>query len=530
MRINKNIVLTALLGTFLLSSCDNGFDNMNVDPNKPEIAPTYTVFNAATKRLMDNSRDGWVSGRMVLPWMQYSSQRNYTEEDKYQYRITTGDQAWNNIYRSIHNFKKIIDFCTDPVLSLEMKEYGDLQSQIGVARVMMAYSYAELANYFGDVPYWSYGGMKNPNFQALDIDKYPQPKYLTQKEIFVDILKELKEAEAQIDADEGVFYSSFGSGDKIYEGQTDKWKKFANSLRLRIANQIKDVHPGAAAEIQDAIAKGVFTSNDDNAAQNYGASSLEGSPFWTAFFTGDKRTDFFINNQFVNLMKGESGNFGKDPRLTKFIAPLGTSKDQAAGGEYAETDDYSKYVGMPYGLPNDRLTANNAFAKLSMYSKQIFSPTYTEILMEYSEVEFILSEVNGWSQENYINGVRASLEKWKVEGSKAANYIAALPAANKENVITQKYVALFMQPQTAWVEYRRTGYPNGSILLLPGKTGYELDGKPYVFTPLVDGITDLPSRIAYPISEQTLNKTNWATAVQAYGGKDIITGKMWWMP
>lgn len=526
MNFNKNIVLTALLGTFILSSCDNGFDEMNSNPNNPEIVPTYTIFNSATKRLMDETRDEWVSGRMVLPWLQYSAQSNYVEEDKYQYRVSTGDQAWNNIYRSINNFKTIIALCEDPKTAPQMSQYGDLQAQIGAARIMMAYSFSELANYFGDVPYWSYGGKANTNFQGLDIDTYPQPIYTKQADIFKDVLNELKEAEAQI----GSTVTVFTKGDQIYQGNAALWKKFANSLRLKLANQVKDVLPTAQSDIQDAIAKGVFTSNSDNAAQAYGNSSIEGSPFWRAFFTGDNRTDFFINNQFVKLLKGESGTYGKDPRLTKFVAPLGTSKADAASGKYVETDDYSNYQGMPYGLPADRLSANNPFKNLSMYSKDIFSPTYGEILMEYAEVEFILSEVNGWSQANYEKGVQASMDKWGVSATKSAAYIAALPAANKENVITQKYVALFMQPQTAWVEYRRTGYPTGDILLLPGKTGYELDGTPYVFTPLVDGMTDVPSRIAYPLAEQTVNTNNWTEAVKAYGNTDRINGKLWWMP
>ncbi|WP_322970789.1 SusD/RagB family nutrient-binding outer membrane lipoprotein [Faecalibacter sp. LW9] len=532
MRINKNIILSALLGTFLLSSCDNGFEEMNVDPNNPEVVPTFTIFNAATKRLMDESRDGWVSGRMVLPWVQYSAQRNYVEEDKFLYRTTTGDQAWNQVYRSIHNFKTIIDLCTNPETSGEMANYGDLQSQIGVSRIMLAYSFAELANYFGDVPYWSYSDMDNPDFQALNIDKYPQPKYVSQEVIFKNILLELKEAEAQIDADAQVFVSQSNglNGDKIYDGDAAKWKKFANSLRLRIANQIKGVYPAAQAEIQDAIAKGVFTSNSDNAVQHYGNSTAEGSPFWAEFFGASPRNDFFINNQFVKLLKGETGSFGKDPRLKKMAAPFGTSKANVGSGNYSETDDYSKYQGMPYALPQSLLTANNSVNKLSPFSSNILKASYGEVLMEYAEVEFLLAENNGWAQANYLNGVQASLSKWGVSDSEIATYVAALPAANKENVLTQKYIALFMQPQTAWVEFRRTGYPNNTILLFPNAQTKDLNGTTYTFTSLVDGMTRMPSRIAYPLSEQTLNSSNWSEAVTTYGGQDKIDGKLWWMP
>lgn len=530
MRINKTIILSALLGSALLSSCDNGFEEMNISPNAPENAPTYTIFPIATKIFVDEMRDGWVSGRMLLPWVQYSAQRNYTEEDKYAYRTTTGDQAWNGTYKSLSNLKKVIDICNDPVLGPQQASYGDVDTQIAVARIMMAYEFLDLTNYFGDVPYWSLSGAKNPDFQALQIDTYAQPKYVKQEEIFKNLLQELKEAEAQIDETEDRVFTSPENkiGDQIYFGDASKWKKFANSLRLRIANQIKDVYPDAKAEITDAIAKGVFTSNDDNALQHYGTSAVEGSPFWYEFFVGN-RNDFYVNNQLIRLLKGQSGTYGIDPRLQKFAAPLGTSKANAGAGNYVETDDITKYQGIPYGLPSDRLASNNQVSKISPFSKTIFSADYSEVLMEYSEVEFLLSEANGWNQTNYVNGVIASMQKWGVDQAKIDAYVAKLPAASKEHVITQKYIALYMQPQTAWVEYRRTGYPNGSILLLPGQTGYEIDGTPYVFTPLVAGMTDLPSRIAYPLGEQTLNSANWNAAVSAYGGKDPINGKLWWM-
>ena len=531
MRINKTIILSALLGSALLSSCDNGFEEMNINPNAPESAPTYTIFPIATKIFVDEMRDGWVSGRMLLPWVQYSAQRNYTEEDKYAYRTTTGDQAWNGTYKSLSNLKKVIDICNDPVLGPQQASYGDVDTQIAVARIMMAYEFLDLTNYFGDVPYWSLSGAKNPDFQALQIDTYAQPKYVKQEVIFKNLLQELKEAEAQLNSKEkGLFTSPEGKeGDKIYNGDAALWKKFANSLRLRIANQIKDVYPDAKAEIADAIAKGVFTSNDDNALQHYGNTVKEGSPFWVKFFGDTPRNDFYVNNQFIKLLKGQSGNYGVDPRLQKYAAPLGTSKANAGTGNYTETDDITKYQGIPYGLPSTRLASNNQLARISPFPHAVLSPDYSEVLMEYSEVEFLLSENNGWSKSNYEAGVRASMEKWGVEKAKIDAYIAKLPAPSKENVITQKYIALYMQPQTAWVEYRRTGYPNGSILLLPGQTGYEIDGTPYVFTPLVAGMTDLPSRIAYPLGEQTLNSANWNAAVSAYGGKDPINGKLWWM-
>lgn len=535
MFLNKRILVASLLGISLLWSCDNNFDEINTDPDKPEAAPTYTVFSSATKRLMDETRDGWVSGRMVLPWVQYSAQRNYVEEDKYQYRPTTGTQAWNDIYRSLSNYKTIIDLCEDPNQGPLMEAYGELHNQIGVTRIMMAYAFLDLTNYFGAVPYWSYSGKSNPDFQALNINVYPQPVYASQEAIFKNLLIELEEAVNQLTTGD-VFVEPGGvSGDKIYGGDVESWKKFGNSLRLRIANMVKGKIPAEAnAAISQVITSGVyFTSNDDNATLHYINTSTGGSPFWAEYFVGG-RNDFFVNNQFVNFMKGETGGFGVDPRLFKYAAPKGTTKAQVGAGNYIESTDPADYQGMPYALPANRVSANNAFAKLSPFSKHILTATYAEVLMEYSEVEFILSELNGWSQTNYENGVRASMDKWGVDAEDINTFIATLPPANQENVLTQKYAAMFMQPQVSWADYRRTGYPKSPILLLPGQTGYELDGTPYVFTPLVNGMTDMPYRISYPVSEQSVNGSNWNAAASQYSGPsaglDAIDAKLWWMP
>jgi len=149
--------------------------------------------------------------------------------------------------------------------------------------------------------------------------------------------------------------------------------------------------------------------------------------------------------------------------------------------------------------------------------------------MEYSEVQFLLAEANGWSQTNYVNGVRASMQRWGVATANIDTYIASLPAASKENVLTQKYITLFMQPYEAWAEYRRTGYPN--TLLLPGQTGtlnVAAGGETtYIFTSLIAGLTDLPTRLFYPTSVQTLNTANYQAASAAIGGDKMNTKLIW---
>lgn len=527
---NKILIICVLgLGLLTIHSCTDRFEEINTNPNEPEVVPTNMIFNGATRYLMHYTRDGWWSARMTLPWMQYSGQRIYQEEDKYQYRESQTNNGWFYLYKTATDLKSIIDLCEDPDTMDEMSSYGNLDNQIAVSRIMLAYIFDQLATHFGDVPYWSYSN-DDPDFQALNIEENMQPKYAAQEKIFPDILNELKLAAAQINENEAVF----NSGDNIYYGEATKWKKFANSLRLRIANRIKDVYPDANAHISEAISDGVFTSNEDSAIQDFGTTSSEGSPFWQTFMVG-KRQDFVVGQSFVELLKGNKGDFGVDPRLPKMVAPIGYTGYEVENRDYQEADmeniDLDDYVGMPSGLPSGLVSANSENKLTSYASYHVLKADFGEVLMGYPEVEFILSEVNGWSQAEYEEGVRASMEKWGVDEDNINSYIASLPAADEENVITQKYIALFMQPQEAWNEYRRTGYPNGEVLLLPGDQGVDIFGESYQMTPLRSGnvtATDLPERVRYPQDEQTLNTINYQQASSNLSNGDEIDSKLWW--
>jgi len=522
----KSIFLSSVIGFSALgfSGCTKDFVEINTNPNAPEVVPTNAIFNGANRYLFTYTRDGWWMARMTMPWMQYSAQNNYVEEDKYQYRDVQTNNGWVYLYRVANNYKDIIDKCEDPEFQGQMSGYGNLSNQIAVSRIMLAYVFDNLVTHFGAVPYWSYGQKGNANFQALDIEQYLTPVYTTEEEIYADLLKELKEAASQIVLAEKVFIKS----DNIFNGDAAKWKKFANSLRLRIANRIKHVYPAAAAEITDAINSGVFASNDDSAIHAFGSTNNDANPFWKTFYV-DNRTDFWVNRSFIQLLNGEKGNFGLDPRLYKVAAPKGITFAVYNSDGYTDSEDITKYTGMPYGLPGVESYYQQT-ANINIFSKDFLKVNRGEVLMEYSEVEFLLSEINGWDQGHYEKGVRANLERVGVAKADVDAFIAKLPAANQKNVLTQKYVTLFYNTDEAWNEYRRTGYPDGDILLLPGKTGTRPnDGTTYTFTPLQSGnviANDLPARVRYPVTQQTLNPVNWKAATAKFGG-DEIDKKLW---
>ncbi|WP_125722313.1 SusD/RagB family nutrient-binding outer membrane lipoprotein [Flavobacterium ustbae] len=521
----KKIFISLLSAAALLTttvSCDDNLEQINKNPNTPEIdqVTTFGLFNGANYNLMTDSRGSFSSGRMALPWVQYSAQRNYTEEDRFQFREVTNQSLYANYYVTALDYKTIIDLNTNPDTKLANAAYGNPNNQIAAARVMLAYTFLQLVDAYGDVPYYSYGN-NDPDFQALQIEKYLKPKFASQTKIYADLLKELKEAAAMVVTSETTVFTK---GDELF-GSPAKLLKFANSLRLRIATRVKGVVPGAETHITEAIAGGVMTSNEDTVGLKYQKDDILPSPFYRDFYL-DNRTDFAMSNTFVDLLKGNLGNFGVDPRLQKYAAPKTANKAAVKAASYTETDDLTQYVGMPYGITSAQAAGQRPGT--SFWSSNVLKQDYTEILMEYAEVEFLLSEANGWSNTNYVNGVRASMARWGVTAAKINAFIATLPAANQANVLNQKYIALFMQPYEAYAEYRRTGFPN--TILQPGQSYAfnvpQAGVTTYTFVAL-NNLTAMPARFTYPVNLQQLNGENVKAAADAIGGDELDTKLIW---
>ena len=519
----------ALLGT--TTSCQKDFEEINTNPNRPQQALPTALFNGSTKLFLKYTRNYTTPGMMFRSWMQYTAQDTYTKESRFLYRDYAGDYLWRFPYQVAGGYKDIIDLNTNPKTKELMTTYGKNENQIAAARIMMAYTFALLVETFGDVPYYSYGSPNPERFQALQLEKYISPVYATQKEIYTDLLKELKEAAAQIVSDSYVFKE----GDYIFE-TPDKMRRFANSLRLRLAIRLKDVSDTElrtlAQQSIDELKAGtaVMQSEADTVELQFDSDDTNPAPIYNEYFVSN-RVDYSPSNSFVQLLKGQRGNFGVDPRLQKYFAPKGLTKYQARDGRYTESDNLNDYIGMPYGL--DESMADFQFKSgvaVSFFSSRILQPNYAEVFMEYSEVCFLLSEANGWDNTWYKKGVEASMKKWGVADTKITNFLNTIPAANEENVLTQKYIALYMNPNEAWAEYRRTGYPHTLIkvneetdLNIPTEAGQTK----YRFESLVADLTDIPERLFYPVAYKVINEANYQNALKSMQmTTDILTKRL----
>lgn len=532
----------------IMTACENALTETNINPNQPKEVPVSTLLINAQSSLIDHIRDESYSGSMALTWVQYWTQSNYTNEDRYLFSDNTNAERWTEIYLDLMDLQAIAKLNSDPKTKAKAALYGNNDNQIAVARILSSWTFMLLTETYGPIPYASYGS-KNATFEALEAKTYLlNPIYADPQDIYLDILKELREAADMINEGE----PAFTQGDNIFNGDASKWKKLANSLILRGALRIRKALPEKAnAAIEKAIQSGVMTSNQDNAIFISDNIAANAAPFYRAFVIS-KRSDFTVAKPFIDLLKGEVGPFSAvDPRLYYYAAPyqavaFASSGDQVTRGDFIPKEgerlgegrfSTDFYIGMPYGLESE-YTSKIGVEATSLPNAPI-TATFGNPFMDYAELSFILSELNGWDNDHYRQGVRASLERWGVAPRYIEEYLAQLPPASEETVLTQKYIALYMQPFNAWAEYRRTGYPK--TLIKPGEVSF-IDtkgilnespdaplGKKYLFHSLVDDLQDdLPARLRYSNKEPLLNPRGYQKGVQLLGGSDKMSTKLWW--
>ena len=104
---------------------------------------------------------------------------------------------------------------------------------MGMARILRVFIYHRITDTHGDIPYSEAG--------KGYIDGTLKPKYDAQQDIYMDMLKELEEAVAQIGGS-----STMGVSDVMFGGNTTKWKAWGNSMMLRLAMRMTKADAASA--------------------------------------------------------------------------------------------------------------------------------------------------------------------------------------------------------------------------------------------------------------------------------------------
>lgn len=459
----------------VISGCQKQLDRINQNPNEPRVVqPDYLLSNGI-KANVDTYWGNEAAMEAALLYVQYWSKIQYTDPDRYIPAAANIQTVWSNFYaQGIEDFTTLVQLGD----SLPNPNYK------AVGLIMRAWLFQNVTDLFGSVPY----------SQAANIRQYLTPKYDEQKDIYTGILAELKTASQLIDETGNPI-----QGDILLAGNMRLWKKFANSLRLRIAIRIADKLPEVSkavfAEVGSDAAL-LVADNKENIQLNYKASPNQ-NPVGR---NRETRNDYRISKTIVDRLKALN-----DPRLTIYA-------------DKAKDTSVHDLIGVTNGLPVDS-AARLGFDRTSDIGTVFKTSDAPAVLFSYAELLFIQAEAaqRGWLSGNaatyYNQAVTASLKQYGVTDSLVTKYLAQ-PAvvynANsyKQSIGDQKWLALFGNGLEAFAEWRRLDYPQ----LKPAYSGV-LQGK-------------IPLRFTYPSTEQAVNRENYKTAV-ATQGADILTTKLW---
>jgi len=472
MKLGRYILGLAAAG-ILLSSCKDELADINKNPNESEsVQPDYLLSNGI-KANVDTYWGTDATMETSLLYVQYWAKIQYPDPDRYIPASTNTQTVWNNFYsQGVSDFTKLIELGD----TLHNPNY----KAVGI--IMRSWIFQVVTDLYGDVPY----------SQTAQIDKYLTPKYDAQRDIYLGLLAELKTAVGLISLTDNPI-----AGDLLYNGSMARWKKFANSLRLRIALRIADKEEAAAKAVFDEIGaddNNLIVDNIDNAQLIYQASPNQNP----VAKNRETRNDYRISKSVVDKL-----NALNDPRLTIYGAL---------------PRDTNKIVGVTNGLSADS-AARLGFNKTSDVGAVFTATAAPAVLFNAAELLFIKAEaaqrglLSGNAAALYAQAVTVAMKQYGVSDDKITIYLAQ-PAvvynvANyKQSIGEQKWLALFGEGLEGFAEWRRLDYPK----LTPAYTGV-LGGK-------------IPLRLTYPSSEQALNGANYRAAVANQGADQLIT-RLW---
>lgn len=487
----------------LFASCTQDFSETNTNHNGPTAVTPDLLLSGVIRNMMNNQvNTAWGIGNIVV---QHHAKIQFVNEDRYLW----GEQnsVWDEVYSNYRNLQNIFN----TVGSDSTNPY------LGVSLILKSWMFAMATDAYGDIPYSQAGRAK--------LEGVYQPEYDQQEAIYDGILADLKRANAYL-----AIAGTNLDGDILYGGGAGaivKWRKLANSLRLRYLLRLskrKDVGAEMSAILADPTNNPIFTGNADNAVLQYLAAAPNQWPLYGA------RVGSFDEFRVSKTLSDRLTALG-DPRLKVFGRP--SQRSVAAGTPVIE--------GIPNGLRDaDALGYNGGvqgvsrvgytFACLVCNDQGQAAPDPAApraLLMTYAELQFTLAEARernmisqGDAATYYNNGIIANFDYWKdivptqygIDVTIPANYLtqagvvyAGTQAEKLGKIALQKWVAFYFNGLEAWHEWKRTGMPE----ILP------------VGSNLNEG--QIPVRFIYPQKEQSLNGANRGKAVERQGADNLNT-------
>jgi hypothetical protein len=480
----KKILYISLLSSALFTvSCKKNITELNINPNRPLVVGSETLFSNASINLADLMAHTNVNYNNFRLFVQYWTETIYRDETRFNLnQRSIPDNWWAWLYRDV--IKDLAE--SSSRIDQEGLPAGQAKNRKAINEILTVYAYYVLISSFGDVPYT----------EALNIENL-QPKYDKASDIFTAITARLNTALADLDPTA----EAYGTADLILDGDVARWSKFGNSLKMRMGMLIADSDPTTSKTMVEEAAPNVIMSNDENLQMHFLSSPPNTNPVWEDLVQSG-RHDFVAAQPFVDTLKAYN-----DPRL-----PFYFNEALTAGNGFVGQNPGSRAAFNDFAAPSDK----------------VMEPTSPYTFFSYSEMEFYKAEavarnyaVGGTVEEHYKNAIIASIEEWGGTTAEANAYYAQ-PKVNyataagdwKRKIGVQSWIAFYNRGYDAWTQWRRLDYPKLELPFL-ADPNFATGETPQVIV-----------RLSYPVVEQNLNKANYEAA-SASIGKDWKTQKLW---
>ena len=529
-KYSYKLLFCALVLALALPSCDTDeLHDLNINPQAVNEIDLNYLFSAAELGIASNGSSGdnrYIDWRTNIGLCACAIQQ----------LATTGSISSNGNFYTHNEETSAAPF--DFTYNDQLKNIAEILKQTGpdgydagnkvnmrnAAIILKVWSFARLTDFYGPIPYFE----ANQGIEGIFF-----PKYDNQSAIYPDLLSQLENAINGLspsNPDEG-----FASADMIYNGDIAKWKKFGNSLMLRMAMRVSNVDAGLASTyVSKAVSGGVFTSNDDNVwvPMALGPSEWQDqNGISRAFYPGDGGNQSTLSKTLIDFLKGADPNTvdDDDPRL--MIISGGIANWTASEWIPINTDPLAQR-GAPNGFSQSDIEAmeggpviiNETFSRINYLMLDDDDPY---MIMNHAEVEFLLAEalergigsgISGTAQAHYEAGVKSAMQMFTpydasltVSDDQVSTYLSQYPYGVTKGALEmigeQMWVSKFLNWWEAWSDWRRTGFPQ----LVPNTTNQ---------SNVTGG--QIPRRLQYPATEVAANPNFDKQNFNNY------TSRVWW--
>ncbi len=450
----KNVLQLLLSGLLILATgCGADYLNVNDNPNVATRPPLDGLL--ATTSLETALNQQSVSGDFAAFYVQYLASPNGANTID-TYLEFAPDGTWFNLYDTMTDLYDLIRF----------GEEDGFDRHVAIAKVLMAINLGLVVDNWGDAPY-----------SDAFTGEILQPTYDSAEELYATIFRLLDEAEAELSAAEDA-PAVRGGSDFIYDGDLDAWGRAVSSLRARYLNHLSETGSYDPAAVLAAVDAGLQDNSQDIDVRTF---QVQNPWAQVADNNANLLLGGWLSEQFIDALNGTTFDV-MDPRL-----PLLTNFN---------TD--SLYVGTVNG-EGRRGDGTEVSESYLVTEGALSSPDSPLDILTFAELKFIEAEAalatgnQSRTDRAFREGVIASMTEIGVDSITATGYLTeayGTDAIDRDDIFREKYVALFLSPET-YVDARRYDFAYEDFTLATNAA-----------------INQVPVRVLYPASETDRNLGN----------------------